>query len=104
MGTKKVEWTEAEMLRVLAFYASLDGGQPTKADLVKLQERMPGRGLATIKLRLGNYVARDPRKIAKGLKGLSGSGNKATAQVTKYLNEDGSFNLQKLLKDCATIL
>jgi len=104
LGTERVEWTQAEMLRVLAFYASLDGDQPSKEDLVKLQERMPGRGLATIKLRLGNYVARDPSKKEKGLKGLSGSGNKATAQVTKYLNEDGSFNLQKLLRDCSTIL
>ena len=104
MGTKRVEWTDAEMLRVLAYYASLDGGHPTKEDLVKLQERMPGRGLSTIKLRLGNYIARDPRKKEKGLKGLTGSGNKATAQVTKYLNDDGSFNFQKLLRDCSTNL
>lgn len=104
MGTKRVTWADSEMLRVLAYYVSLDGGQPTKDDLVKLQERMPGRGLATIKLRLGNYIARDPRKKEKGLKGLTGSGNKATVQVTKYLNDDGSFNLQKLLRDCATNL
>ena len=104
MGTDRVEWTDAEMLRVLAFYASLEGEQPTKDELLKLQSRMPGRGLATIKLRIGNYVARDPRKIAKGLKGLTGSGNKATAQVSKYLLENGSFNLAKLLKDCSTLL
>lgn len=104
MGTERVSWSDAEMLRVLAFYASLDGDQPSKDDLLNLQKRMPGRGIATIKLRLGNYVARDPRKRALGLKGLSGSGNKATAQVAKYLNEDGSLNVHKLLRDCSTNL
>jgi len=104
MGTERVEWTEAEMLRVLAFYVSLDGAQPTKEDLIQLQSRMPSRGLSTIKLRIGNYVARDPLKKALGLKGLSGSGNKATAQVSKYLLEDGSFDLLKLLRDCSKII
>jgi hypothetical protein len=104
MGTTRVEWDDEEMLRVLVFYASLDGNQPSREDLLALQARMPGRSLSTIKLRIANYVARDPRKKALGLKGMSGSGNKATAQVSKYLNEDGSFNLHKLLLDSSTKL
>jgi hypothetical protein len=101
MGTRGEDWEEAEMLRVLAYYASLQGGPYSDDDVQKLADRMPNRGPATIKLRIANFVARDPKMKEAGRKGFSGGGNKATAFVQKYLLDDGSFDLAKLLRDCS---
>jgi hypothetical protein len=101
MGTRGEDWEEAEMLRVLAYYASLNGGPYSEEDVQELADRMPNRGPATIKLRIANYVARDPRMKEVGRKGFSGGGNKATAFVQKYLLDDGSFDFAKLLNDCS---
>jgi hypothetical protein len=101
MGTRGEDWSEQEMLRTLAFYVSLNGLSHKKSELAAVTSRMPGREEATVNLRLSNYIARDPLKAKQGLKGMVGSGKKATDFVAKYLLDDGTFNLHKLLRDCA---
>jgi hypothetical protein len=104
MGTRGEDWSEQEMLRTLAFYVSLNGHSHKKSELSRVTSRMPNRDESTVNLRLSNYIARDPMKAKQGLKGMVGSGKKSTDFVVKYLREDGTFDVHKLLRDCSEIL
>ena len=101
MGTRGEDWSEEEMLRTLAFYVSLNGQSHKKSELGQVTSRMPGRAESTVNLRLSNYIARDPMKAKQGLKGMVGSGKKSTDFVARYLLEDGTFDVYKLLRDCS---
>lgn len=104
MGTKGVDWTDEEMLRVLAFYAGFPDGKIPRKKIAELAKTMTGRSEATISLRLANFSARDPKKIEEGLKGLMGGGKKASRVVERYLTASGEFDLHKILIDCSILL
>lgn len=103
MGTRGEDWSDQEMLRVLAFYAG-QGSSQSKGEFEKLCSKMLGRTEASIVLRLGNYVARDVNAKKEGKVGLIGGGTKVDSFWSKFAAEDGGLDLAKLLRACSTEL
>ena len=100
-------WSEQEMLRVLCGYASLDSTEKFKPPPGLVEEiglRMPNRTMASIEMRLSNFVARDVEMRRLGIKGLTAGGAHVDEIWLKFSNGDGSLNLQKLLAAAATQL
>jgi hypothetical protein len=100
-------WDYEEMLRVLCLYASLDRTEKTRTPndvLSEVQKRMPHRTLASIQMRLSNFVARDPEMKALGIKGMFGGGDHVDVIWEKFSGEDGSLNLQSLIQEAAKVL
>jgi hypothetical protein len=103
MGTRGEDWSEQEMLRVLAFYAG-QGSSHSKGEFEKLCSKLSNRTEASVVLRLGNYVARDFSAKKEGKVGLVGGGTKVDSFWSKFALEDGSLDLAKLLRACSTEL
>jgi hypothetical protein len=100
-------WSDDEMLRSLAFYASLTPEE--KANLPKesisaLVARLPRRTKGSVLMRIANFIARDPEMQAKGNKGLFGGGAHVDTIWVRFANEDGTLNLPKLLRVASTTL
>ena len=100
-------WEYEEMLRVLCLYASLDTADKSKAPkevLKEVQSRMPARTIASIQMRISNYIARDPEMKAIGIKGMFGGGDHVDEIWDKFAAEDGSLNLKLLVQEAAKVL
>ena len=72
---KRVSWKSGEYILVLGLYLKLpylNGAIPTPKDVVRLISEKFGitRTEDSIKMRLNNFMACDPVKIAEGIKGL----------------------------------
>lgn len=101
------DWAFDEMLRTLAFYASL--GKDEKLHLPKkslegLVQKLPRRSIGSVKMRISNFIARDPAMKALGIAGLSGGGAHCDSIWATYSNESGELDLAKLLRDCSALL
>jgi hypothetical protein len=100
-------WDYEEMLRVLCLYASLDTADKSKTPkdvLEEVQRRMPHRTIASIQMRISNYIARDPEMKAIGIKGMFGGGDHVDEIWEKFSTEDGSLSLQLLVQEAAKVL
>lgn len=103
MGTRGEDWTEAEMLRVLAYYAS-NSPQANKREFELLCSKLPDRTSASVNLRVGNYTARDPKKINEGKIGLKGGGSKVDAFWSRFADDKGELDLIRILRACSLVL
>ena len=107
MGKRAGAWEYEEMLRVLCLYASLDKAEKSRTPnevLSEVQKRMPHRTIASIQMRLSNYVARDPEMKAAGIKGMFGGGGHVDEIWEKFATEDGSLDIQLLIQEAAKVL
>ena len=97
-------WEYDEMLRVLCLYASVDIGDKTRISretLELVKSHMPRRTIGTIKLRLSNYIARDPEMQEIGIKGLSGGGVHVDEIWQKFSDDHGILDHKKLLLEAS---
>jgi hypothetical protein len=93
------KWSDAELIRVLCAYYSLNYGVTGKARLAELEQIanvMPGRTPGSISLRLGNFVAMDPVAARLGKKGMVGGGEPARRTWLRFVDEDGNLDPRKL--------
>ena len=104
MGTRGLDWSEEELLRVLAYYVGQGNRQPNSDEFKLLLEKMSPRTAGTLVFRLLNFVARDEKAAASGEKGKKGGGPKVDDFLNRYKNASGDFDLQKILRDCSTTL
>lgn len=98
-------WTKLEMLRVLAIYASIGPAERTKTPdhVIDLAQKvLPLRSSASIKMRIANYIARDPEMSALGLSGMYGGGDHVGLYWEQNSDDHGNLDLKKLLFNLAT--
>jgi hypothetical protein len=101
------EWSYEELLRVLCLYASLDVEHRSKVPKGLIQDvqiLMRQRTLASIQMRIANYVARDPEMRARGVKGMFGGGVHVDAIWRQCSDESGNLDLQKIALEAAIFL
>jgi hypothetical protein len=91
-------WTRKEMLICLAYYSTLS--YPKVIDTLAAQECslfLPGRSVASVSLRLANYVARDPQMTRLGFKGMYGGGEKVDEIWDECSDRDRSLDWKKTM-------
>ena len=91
-------WTRKEMLIVLAYYSTL--GYPKVVDRLAAQECslfLRSRSVASVSLRLANYVARDPQMARAGFKGMYGGGEKVDQIWDECSDRDGILDWRKVM-------
>jgi hypothetical protein len=101
------DWAYDEMLRTLAFYGSLSTEEKQhlpKADLANLVQKLPRRSIGSVKMRISNFIARDPQMKTLGVAGLSGGGAHCDLIWETYSNEAGHLDISKLTRACSTLL
>jgi hypothetical protein len=86
------------MLICLAYYSTLS--YPKVVDSLAAQEGslfLPHRSIASVSLRLANYVARDPQMARAGFKGMYGGGEKVDQIWDECSDRDGSLDWKKTM-------
>jgi hypothetical protein len=94
-------WSDDELLRTLAFYASLSIDEKIhlpKADVDDLVSRLPRRTKGSVLMRISNFVARDPQMAALGIKGLYGGGAHVDAMWERFSDDSGTLDVAKILR------
>jgi putative restriction endonuclease len=93
-------WTREELMLAINLYSKIPFGKMHQGnkdvqDLARLINRTPG----SVARRLGNFAGLDPVQIARGIKGLTNSGNLAETVWLEFNNDwDNSFEeSEKLL-------
>jgi len=100
-------WAEDEMIRSLVFYASLTTAEKLalpKKDLDNLIKKLPRRSSGSVKMRISNFIARDPDMQKIGAKGLYGGGVHVDSYWQAFSDESGRLDLERLLRAAATLL
>ncbi len=94
-------WSDDELLRTLAFYASLSLEEKMrlpKGEVDQLVERLPRRSKGSVLMRISNFIARDPQMSSRGIKGLYGGGSHVDLMWERFSDETGSLDLGKILR------
>lgn len=97
----KLNWTRAEMLLCLCYYASLS---PTTRrnpprSLVEELSRLTGRSPGSISLRFQNFTAVDPELTSLGRKGMTGGGMHVHQIWNEFCKNDGELDLTRMVRD-----
>jgi hypothetical protein len=101
------DWSTDELLRTLVFYGSLSLDEKLhlpKDAISALVQKLPRRSTGSVKMRISNFVARDPQMKLLGIAGLSGGGSHVDLIWERYADDKGNLNPSKLLLDAAILL
>ena len=101
------DWSTDELLRTLVFYGSLSIEEKMhlpKDAISALVKKLPRRSSGSVKMRISNFVARDPQMKLLGIAGLSGGGSHVDLIWQLYADEKGNLDSSKLLLDGAILL
>jgi len=97
-------WSRHELLTVLWLYASYEpsmrGTIPVEMKKI-VSQKLGIRSVASVSMRLANFIARDPEMVGYGAKGLFGGGHHVDTLWQEVSDSSGRLDYHLLLRTLA---